>query len=73
MRALVRLFMKIYYCCIKYHVKFFNAKKVKELDKCIICPNHSNKDEPTWIYANIPNLCIMAKAELFEKKLSQKY
>ena len=72
MRALVRLFMRIYYCFIKYHVKFFNSKKVKEIDKCIICPNHSNKDEPTWIYADIPNLCIMAKAELFEKKIVAK-
>lgn len=69
MRAFVRLFMKIYYCHVKYHVKFYNKENIKNLDKCIICPNHSNKDEPAWMYADNSHLCIMAKAELFRKKI----
>ena len=72
MRTIVRFFMKIIFCKIFYRVKFFGEENVKNLDKCIICANHSNKYEPTWLYSNIDNLFIMAKAELFENKIIAK-
>lgn len=68
MRTFIRLCIYIGWCKIKYNVKIHNKENVKKLDKCIICANHSNKDEPAWLYAYNNNLCIMAKAELFENK-----
>lgn len=69
MKAFIRGIFRIFLCKIFYRVKYINKEKEEALDKCIICPNHSNTLEPTWIYARTKNLAIMAKAELFENKL----
>ncbi len=66
---LMKIALNIINCHLLYHVEFINKHNEEDLDKCIICPNHSNTLEPTWIYAKTPNLNIMAKAELFEKKI----
>ena len=68
MKKIVKWFIKIFLCNIFYRVKYIGADKLKNIDKCIICPNHSNTVEPAWIYAKSDNISIMAKAELFEKK-----
>lgn len=68
MRSFVRLCIYIGWCKIKYNVRFHNRQNVRKLDKCMICANHSNKDEPAWLYADNNHLCIMAKAELFNNK-----
>ena len=68
MIAFIKWFFRVFFCKLFYRVKFFNKEKEENLDKCIICPNHSNKFEPTWIYGNTKKLAIMAKAELFENK-----
>lgn len=72
MRSLVRFFIRIFLCNIFYRVRFINRENVRSLDKCIICANHSNKDEPAWLYADNENLFIMAKAELFNNRLLSK-
>lgn len=69
MKSIVRWFFKVFFCKVFYRVNFINKENEENLDKCIICPNHSNTLEPTWIYANTPNLSIMAKAELFKVKI----
>ena len=68
MRSIVRWFIKIFLCKIFYRVEFINKENEEKLDKCLICPNHSNTVEPAWIYSKTKDICIMAKAELFENK-----
>lgn len=68
MRKIVKWFIRIFLCHVFYRVRYIGADKLKNIDKCIICPNHSNTVEPAWIYAKSDNISIMAKAELFEKK-----
>lgn len=52
-----------------YRTKYTNLDKLNKYDKCLICPNHSDKFDPFYIYAKTDNLSIMAKAELFENKI----
>lgn len=68
MQGFVKVIMNIFLCKIFYRVNYQGLENIKGLDKCLICPNHSNKVEPVWIYTKVDNLCIMAKAELFEGK-----
>ena len=69
MKAFIRWFFSVFFCKIFYRVNFINKENEEKLEKCIICPNHSNTLEPTWIYAKTKNLAIMAKAELFKHKI----
>lgn len=68
LRNVMKFLINIFICNFLYKVKFINKENEEKLDKCIICPNHSNTLEPTWIYAKTDNLSIMAKAELFKNK-----
>lgn len=61
------------FCHVFYRVKYVNKEKVENLGKCVICPNHSISMEPAWLYCKIPNMWIMAKAELFKFKLVSKF
>lgn len=67
-KGIVKGFINIFLCNVFYRVKYKGLENLKGIDKCLICPNHSNTVEPAWIYAKTSDLCIMAKAELFEKK-----
>lgn len=52
-----------------FRTKYTNLDKLNKHDKCLICPNHSDKFDPFFIYAKTDHLNIMAKAELFENKI----
>lgn len=69
MISFIKWVMNILFCHILYHVKFTHKEQEEKLSSCLICPNHSNTLEPTWIYAKTKNICVMAKAELFKIKL----
>ena len=69
MYKFVKKIINIFICHFLYRVKFINKHYEEELDKCIICPNHSNTLEPLWLFANTGDINIMAKAELFENKI----
>lgn len=69
LQNLARFLVNIVLCKIVYRVKYINKENEERLDKCIICPNHSNSIEPAWIYAKTKNISIMAKAELFKNKI----
>ena len=69
MKLLVKWIIRILFCNIFYRVKFINKENEEKLDKCLICPNHSNYFEPAWIYSRTKKICIMAKAELFKNKV----
>lgn len=72
MKTVVKWIIKIFLCNIFYKVKYIGLDNLKKIDRCVICPNHSNTIEPTWIYAKSDNIAIMAKAELFENKFLNK-
>ena len=72
MKKIVKKIIKILFCNIFYRVKYTGLENIKDIDKCLICPNHSNTVEPTWIYAVVDDLAIMAKAELFKNKIIAK-
>lgn len=61
------------FCHVFYRVKYINKEKIDKMDKCVICPNHSNTMEPAWLYCKTKNMWIMAKAELFKYKLVAKF
>lgn len=69
MKAFVKAVINLFLCKIFYRVKYYNKEVEENIDKCVICANHSNPIEPTFIYAKTKNLCIMAKSELFSNKL----
>ena len=71
-KGFVKGFINIFLCKVFYRVHFYGLENLKGINKCLICPNHSNTVEPAWIYAKTTDLCIMAKAELFEKKFWNK-
>lgn len=73
MKFIVKWFIKIFFCNVFYRVKYINQDIVKKYDKCLICPNHSNTLEPTWIYVKHDDVAIMAKAELFQNRLLNKF
>lgn len=66
MIKLAKALANFFLCKIFYRVEFINKENEERLDKCLICPNHSNTVEPAWIFSKTNDLAIMAKAELFE-------
>lgn len=72
MKTFFKMFINIVLCKIFYRVKFIGLENVKKVDKCLICPNHSNTIEPAWIYAKTDNIAVMGKAELFKNKILDK-
>ncbi|MEG0873062.1 MAG: lysophospholipid acyltransferase family protein [Clostridia bacterium] len=68
----VKGLINILLCKFLYRVEYINKEQEENCSRCIICANHSNIFEPTWIYAKTNNLYIMAKAELFKNKIIAK-
>lgn len=60
--------VKFVFCKFLYNVEYVNLESVQNIKNCVICPNHSNIFDPTFIYAKVDNLYIMAKSELFKNK-----
>lgn len=68
-KRVVRALVNFIFTHFLYRVKYTNLDKLNKFDKCLICPNHSDRFDPFFIYAKTDNLYIMAKAELFENKM----
>lgn len=64
--------VKIVCCNIIYRVKYIGIEKIDNNKKYVICPNHSNILDPTFIFPIVDNLSIMAKSEIFKNKLVAK-
>lgn len=71
MIRLAKILVNIFLCKILYRVEYINKEEEEKLDKCLICPNHSNTPEPAWIFAKTNDIAIMAKAELFENRIKR--
>ncbi len=65
-------FLQFIFCHFLYRVKYYGVENLKNVDKCLVCPNHSNTFEPLWVYVKDKHMWIMAKAELFNNKIVAK-
>lgn len=68
-KRIMKFFINFFFTHVLYRIKYSNLDKLNKFDKCLICPNHSDRFDPCFIYAKTNDLCIMAKAELFENKI----
>lgn len=68
-KRIVKAIINFLFTHFLYRTKYTNLDKLNKFDKCLICPNHSDRFDPFFIYARTNNLSIMAKAELFENKI----
>ena len=72
MYKIMKKLVKIVCCNIIYRVKYIGIEKIDNNKKYVICPNHSNILDPTFIFPIVDNLSIMAKSEIFKNKLVAK-
>ena len=72
MYKIMKKLVKIVCCNIIYRVKYIGIEKIDNNKKNVICPNHSNILDPTFIFPIVDNLSIMAKSEIFKNKLVAK-
>ena len=72
MYKIMKKIVKIVCCNIIYRVKYIGLEKIDNDKKYVICPNHSNILDPTFIFPIVDNLSIMAKSEIFKNKLAAK-
>lgn len=72
MYKIMKKLVKIVCCNIIYRVKYIGIEKIDNNKKYVICPNHSNILDPTFIFPIVDNLSIMAKSEIFKNKLAAK-
>lgn len=72
MYKIMKKLVKIVCCNIIYRVKYIGIEKIDNNKKYVICPNHSNILDPTFIFPIVDNLSIMAKSGIFKNKLVAK-
>lgn len=72
MHSHMKNFVKILCCHILYRVKYIHLENLPKDGNYLICPNHSNVFDPTFIFPLIDNIFIMAKADLFKNKFVAK-
>lgn len=68
----VRKMMDVLCCHLLYRVKYQNLAIIEKYPRCLICPNHSNIFDPTFLYPKIDHMAIMAKKEIFKNPLLAK-
>lgn len=69
---IVRKLLDIVCCHLLYRVHYQNLEIVDKYPRCLICPNHSNIFDPTFLYSKIDYMAIMAKKEIFHNPLLAK-
>ena len=72
MYKIMKTLVKGLCCHFIYRVRYIGLEKIDNNKKYIICPNHSNVLDPTFIFPIVDNLSIMAKSEIFKNKLLAK-
>lgn len=72
MYKIMKTLVKGLCCHFIYRVKYIGLEKIDNSKKYIICPNHSNVLDPTFIFPLMDNLSIMAKSEIFKYKILAK-
>lgn len=72
MYKIMKTLVKGLCCHFVYRVKYIGLEKIDNSKKYIICPNHSNVLDPTFIFPIVDNLSIMAKSEIFKYRILAK-
>lgn len=72
MGKIMKKIINVICCHFLYHVQYQNLSELENCKRCVICPNHSNVFDPTWIYAKVDNISIMAKSEIFKNPIIAK-
>ncbi len=62
-------FLKLNINHILFRAKYEGYENIKDLEKFVVCPNHSHSFDPFWVRFKIDDMWIMAKAELFKNKI----
>lgn len=55
-----------------YQVTYEGMEIIEELDRCLLCPNHSNIFDPCFLFPKVDNFWIMAKSEIFKNPIIAK-
>ena len=66
---LLKKIIYLIFCKILFNVKYVNKNLEKNIGRCVICPNHLSFADPMFIFADMKDIAIMAKVELFKNKL----
>lgn len=65
-------FVEFIFCKLLYKVKFYGLEKIDTTKPYVYVANHVSAMDGIFIWTQINNLAIMAKAELFKNKLVAK-
>ena len=68
----MKVIINIIFCHILFRVKYQNLNELENLNRCVICPNHTSVYDPFFIYPKTKNLYIMAKSDIFKNKILKK-
>ena len=60
--------MYLIFCKIIFNVKYVNKNLEKNIGRCVVCPNHLCFADPIFMFADMKDIAIMGKAELFKNK-----
>lgn len=69
---LFKKLVRLVFCKILFNVKYVNKNLEKNVDKCVVCANHLSFADPAFLFADMKNIAIMGKAELFKNKIVAK-
>ena len=65
----IKVLVDIIVCKLLFRVKYINYDNIKNVDKCIVCSNHSTAYDPFFLFPKLDFFCAMAKKELFRYKI----
>lgn len=66
---LIKKLIYLLFCKVFYSVKFVNKNLERNIDRCIIFPNHVSFEDSVILYSNSKSVAVMAKAEMFKNKI----
>lgn len=69
MYYITRKIIETVVCKILFRVTYENIEILENIDKCLICPNHSRIYDPIFLYAKVDSMYSMAKSELFKNRI----
>lgn len=61
----IKMAINVIICHLLFRVQYQNLTELENLNRCVICPNHTSIFDPFFIYPKTDNLHIMAKSEIF--------
>lgn len=68
----LKSFAEFVFCKLLYKVKFYGLEKIDTTKPCVYVANHVSAMDGIFIWTQINNLAVMAKAELFKNRLVAK-